>query len=262
MAYRELTQHFPRPGWVEHDPIEIWQAMRTTLAEVGARLAESGETSPPWASPTSARPWSPSTAPAGNPCTGPSCGRTGARPPCAPSSPRRDTCRSCAPDRAGPRSLLQRHQGGLAPHRASSSWPPTIPGLSFCTVDTWVLWNLTGGPDGGAYATDPSNASRTLLLDTERRPGRPSCATSSACPPPTLPRWTLGGPLRHRRPSRPRPGRRRARRRSGRRACWATSRRHCSVRCCFEPGMVKVTYGTGSFALANAGPERPPRRRD
>ena len=46
---------------------------------------------------------------------------------------------------------------------------PLAPGdadLSFCTVDTWVLWNLTGGPSGGAYATDPSNASRTLLLDT------------------------------------------------------------------------------------------------
>src|SRR5271165_5206376 len=43
VAYRELTQHFPRPGWVEHDPTEIWQAVRATLAEVGARLAEAGE---------------------------------------------------------------------------------------------------------------------------------------------------------------------------------------------------------------------------
>ena len=43
---------------------------------------------------------------------------------------------------------------------------PDSPDLSFCTVDTWVLWNLTGGPGGGTYATDPSNASRTLLLDT------------------------------------------------------------------------------------------------
>ena len=43
VAYRELTQHFPRPGWVEHDPAEIWDAVRSTLAEVGARLAESGD---------------------------------------------------------------------------------------------------------------------------------------------------------------------------------------------------------------------------
>ena len=44
VAYRELTQHFPRPGWVEHDPAEIWHAVRDTLAEVGARLAERGDT--------------------------------------------------------------------------------------------------------------------------------------------------------------------------------------------------------------------------
>ena len=38
VAYRELTQHFPRPGWVEHDPAEIWDTVRSTLAELGARL--------------------------------------------------------------------------------------------------------------------------------------------------------------------------------------------------------------------------------
>ena len=42
VAYRELTQHFPRPGWVEHDPAEIWDAVRATLAELGGRLAEAG----------------------------------------------------------------------------------------------------------------------------------------------------------------------------------------------------------------------------
>src|SRR5580704_5150318 len=44
VAYRELTQHFPRPGWVEHDPAEIWASVRDTLAEVGTRLAERGDT--------------------------------------------------------------------------------------------------------------------------------------------------------------------------------------------------------------------------
>ena len=42
VAYRELTQYFPRPGWVEHDPTEIWTAVGETLAEVGTRLAEAG----------------------------------------------------------------------------------------------------------------------------------------------------------------------------------------------------------------------------
>ena len=37
--------------------------------------------------------------------------------------------------------------------------------LAFGTVDTWILWNLTGGADGGVHATDPSNASRTMLFD-------------------------------------------------------------------------------------------------
>src|ERR1700683_313991 len=44
VAYRELTQHFPRPGWVEHDAAEIWDAVCATLAEVGARLAGAGAT--------------------------------------------------------------------------------------------------------------------------------------------------------------------------------------------------------------------------
>ena len=42
VAYRELAQSFPRPGWVEHDPDEIWGAVRDTLGEVGGRLADAG----------------------------------------------------------------------------------------------------------------------------------------------------------------------------------------------------------------------------
>ena len=41
--------------------------------------------------------------------------------------------------------------------------------LAFGTVDTWILWNLTGGADGGVHATDPSNASRTMLYDIGAR---------------------------------------------------------------------------------------------
>ncbi len=43
-AYREITQYFPRPGWVEHDPVEIWDGVCATRAEVGGRLAEAGGT--------------------------------------------------------------------------------------------------------------------------------------------------------------------------------------------------------------------------
>src|SRR5580704_14108922 len=44
VAYRELTQYFPRSGWFEHDAAEIWDAVCATLAEVGGRLAEAGRT--------------------------------------------------------------------------------------------------------------------------------------------------------------------------------------------------------------------------
>ena len=42
VAYGELTQYYPRPGWVEHDPVEIWNVVRATLAEVAGRLADHG----------------------------------------------------------------------------------------------------------------------------------------------------------------------------------------------------------------------------
>jgi glycerol kinase len=132
---------------------------------------------------------------------------------------------------------------------------PGDPNLSFCTVDTWVLWKLSGG---AAYATDPSNASRTLLLDTASRTWSPELCDLFGVPLQTLPEV---------RPS------------AGRIAAVALGDLGPAAavldgvpvsgilgdqqaalfgQACFEPGMVKVTYGTGSFVLANAGPDRPP----
>ena len=45
----------------------------------------------------------------------------------------------------------------------------------FGTIDTWVIWNLTGGRDGGAHVTDVTNASRTMLMDLRRSSGTTSC---------------------------------------------------------------------------------------
>ena len=145
-----------------------------------------------------------------------------------------------------------------APRRPRAR-PPTPRASSFGTVDTWVLWNLTGGPDGGVFATDPSNASRTLLLDTRTLAwsaelcdlfGVPAAHAARGAP--------VGRPLRPRTPAPT----------SGPAAPCSTA---CPIsgilgdqqaalfgQACFEPGMVKVTYGTGSFVLANAGPTRPP----
>ena len=268
VAYRELTQYFPHPGWVEHDPLEIWEAVRSTLAEVAGRLAESGDTEAVAAiGITNQRE------------TLVAFDRANGRPlHRAIVWQDRRTAAMCA-------ELIE--QGHLPMVRATTglvldpyfsatkaAWlvrhgdlelRPDDPNLSFCTVDAWVLWNLTGGAGGtgrsqprGAYVTDPSNASRTLLLDTATRSWSPELCDLFGVPLQTLPEV---------RPS------------AGRIATAALGDLGPASavlegvpvsgilgdqpaalfgQACFEPGMVKVTYGTGSFVLANAGPERPP----
>src|SRR3954464_7868368 len=111
-SYRELTQHFPRPGWVEHDADEIWTAVQTTLAELAGRLADEGvavaavgitnqrETVVAWDRRTG-RPlhralgWQGRGAPARP--TGRGCGSPGARPPAATRCGRRATSRRSGP---------------------------------------------------------------------------------------------------------------------------------------------------------------------
>ena len=260
VAYRELTQHFPRPGWVEHDPAEIWATVRDTLAEVGARLAERGDTVAAIGI-TNQR----ETLVAFDRSTGRPLHR-------AIVWQDRRTAPLCAElTEAGHLPFVRATTGlVLDPYFSATkaAWllrhgdlalAADDPNLSFCTVDSWVLWNLTGGTRGGTYATDPSNASRTLLLDTASLSWSPELCALFGVPPHALPEVrpsagrfgaaalgdlgpAVGGP----------------RRRPGRRACSATSRPRCSGRPASSPGMVKVTYGTGSFALANAGPDRPP----
>ncbi len=124
-------------------------------------------------------------------------------------------------------------------------------------MDTWVLWNLTGGPAGGVYATDPSNASRTLLLDTASLAWSAELCDVFGVPLPALPevRPSAGrfgtaalaglGPASDVLDGVPVSG------------VLGDQQAALFGQACFEPGMVKVTYGTGSFALANAGAERP-----
>jgi glycerol kinase len=259
VAYRELTQHFPRPGWVEHDPTEIWDAVSATLAEVATRLSDSGDAGAVAAiGITNQR----ETLVAFDRATGRPLHR-------AIVWQDRRTAPMCA-------AMIE--QGHLPTVRAATglvldpyfsatkaAWllqhgdlalSADDPDLSFCTVDTWVLWNLTGG---AAFVTDPSNASRTLLFDTATRAWSPELCDLFGVPLHTLPEVH---------PS------------AGRIAAAALAdlgsvaagvldgvpvsgilgdqQAALFGQACFEPGMVKVTYGTGSFVLANAGPERPP----
>jgi glycerol kinase len=258
VSYRELGQHFPRPGWVEHDPAEIWDSVRATLADVGARLAERGDTVAAIGI-TNQR----ETLVTFDRSTGRPLHR-------AIVWQDRRTAALCAELMEAGRLPQVRATTGLVldPYFSATkaAWllrhgdlplSPDDPNLSFCTVDSWVLWNLTGGVRGGTYATDPSNASRTLLLDTATLSWSPELCALFGVPPHTLPevRPSAGrfgtaalsdlGPASAALDGVPVSG------------VLGDQQAALFGQACFEPGMVKVTYGTGSFALANAGPDRP-----
>ena len=154
-GYRELEQHFPQPGWVEHDPDEIWtsveSAVADALADAGIRAAELSaigitnqrETTLVWER------------------------RSGRPVHRAIVWQDRRTAARCA---QLPAELI-RARTGLVPDPYFSAtkleWilertdlPPHE--LAFGTVDTWLVWKLTGG---AAHITDVTNASRTMLLD-------------------------------------------------------------------------------------------------
>ena len=259
VAYRELTQHFPRPGWVEHDPDEIWGATRSTLAELGGRLAGAGHTVAA-VGVTNQR----ETLVAFDRSSGRPLHRAvvwqdrRSAPLCAEMVEaghlpfvRETTGLVLDPYFSATKAAWLLRHGDLALDAGHRH-------LSFCTVDTWVLWNLTGGTRGGAYVTDPSNASRTLLFDTAARAWSPELCTLFGVPAHTLPevrpsagrvaRLVVGdlGPAAAVLEGVPVSG------------ILGDQQAALFGHACFVPGMAKVTYGTGSFVLANAGADRPP----
>jgi glycerol kinase len=153
-GYAELPQHFPRPGWVEHDPEEIWQSV---LRAAEAALRAAGE-EPTAIALTNQREttllWE---------------RRTGMPVQRAIVWQDRRTAERCS----GLDGELLRERTGLVPDPYFSAtkleWllreQGTRAGLAFGTVDSWLVWKLTGGE---VHATDETNASRTLLcsLDT------------------------------------------------------------------------------------------------
>jgi glycerol kinase len=254
MAYRELTQYYPRPGWVEHDAAEIWDAVRTTLDQVAGRLSDHDrvaraigitnqrETVVPW--------------------------DRGSGTPLHRAIVWQD--RRTAPmcrvlTEAGHLPLVRERTGlVLDPYFSATKMRWLLdeaglspgPGLALGTVDSWVLWNLTGGAAGGTFATDATNASRTLLFDiVDRRWSAELCAIFGV-PMGSLPEarpscgrfglvsdLALGGtsPLR------------------GIPVSGMAGDQHAALfgQACFDPGMTKVTFGTGSFVVMNAGPACP-----
>ena len=258
VAYREITQYFPRPGWVEHDPVEIWDAVCATLAEVGGRLAEAGGTVAAIGI-TNQRE------------TLVAFDRSDGRPlhRAIVWQDRRTADICAALEHEGHLPMVRERTGlVLDPYFTATKITYLLaqgdlalsarsPDLAFGTVDSWLLWNLTGGTRGGQFATDPSNASRTMLLDTATLAWSADLCALFGVPPHTLPevRHSAGrfglahlpdlGPataVLHGVPV------------SG---VLGDQQAALFGQACIDPGMVKVTYGTGSFVLANAGPDRP-----
>jgi glycerol kinase len=234
-GYREVPQYFPRPGWVEHDPDELWESVlgaatdaladarieSTDLSAVG--LANQRETTVVWDR------------------------RSGRPVHRAIVWQDRRTAERC---RELPRDLI-RDRTGLVPDPYFSAtkleWilsERDAAGLAFGTIDAWLLWKLTGGE---IHATDVSNASRTLLFNLETLEWDRELLELFGVPESVLPRVVPSSGivgeadlLGARVPIAGIAGDQQA-------ALFGQA--------CFRPGQAKATYGTGSFVLVNAGTE-------
>jgi glycerol kinase len=121
-------------------------------------------------------------------------------------------------------------------------------GLAFGTIDTWVLWNLTGGRDGGVHATDVTNASRTMLMDLRTLDWHEESLELMAIPRSLLPQIRSSSEIY---------GEARATALRGRPVAGMLGDQQAALfgQTCFARGEAKNTYGTGSFLLVNTGPE-------
>jgi glycerol kinase len=243
-AYREFPQHFPQPGWVEHDADDIWNVTLETLTEVVGRVSEpvaaigitnQRETVVVWDRTT---------------------GRPLAR---AIVWQDRRTAGRCDELRAAGHEPLVRRLTGLVldPYFSATklSWllhgggvDGSTPGFAFGTVDSWLTWKLTGGVDGGVHATDPSNASRTMLYDIGA-----GAWSDQLCELFDVPRSCLPEVM----PSSGRFGVTAPGSAAGLRVpvsgIAGDQQAALFGQACVEPGMTKNTYGTGSFVLTNVG---------
>ena len=245
-AQREFRQIFPQPGWVEHDPMEIWrttlEVAKNAMEKLGAQaediaaigITNQRETTVLWDKKT------------GEPVCNAivwQCRRTA----------------GIIDDLvAGGYGEIIRKKTGLVPDAYFSGskirWIlDHIPGarqraeageLLFGTVDTWLIWNLTGGE---VHATDYTNASRTMLFNIHTLDWDPELLELLQVPRSILPEVKpssclfgttefslLGGQI-------PITG--------------AAGDQQCAMfgQCCFRPGQLKNTYGTGCFLLMNTG---------
>ena len=248
-AQQEFPQHFPRPGWVEHDPEDLWATTRRTAlaavaeANLTARdlaafgLTNQRETTLLWDR------------------------RTGR--PLAPAIVWQDrrTAALCEKlRRRGLEPLFRRRTGlVLDPYFSGTklAWLlDHLPGartraargeLAFGTVDTWLLWKLTGGE---VHATDVSNASRTLLLNLRTGAWDDELLRLLRIPRAVLPAVRASSEVYGHVSSIP------ALRGVPISGVAGDQQSALFGQACFRPGMAKNTYGTGCFLLLHTG-EKP-----
>jgi glycerol kinase len=254
-AQKEHRQRFPSPGWVEHDASEIW---RNTLEVIDSALARGGLTAADLAAVgiTNQR----ETVLLWNRHTG---------EPLHPALVWQDTrvaeqvatyARDGGPDRFREKTGLP-----LATYFSAlkARWLlDNIPGARSLaqagdallgTVDSWLLWNLTGGAQGGAHVTDVTNASRTQLMSLATLAWDTQLLAAfdvpAACLPRIVPSSALHGeiscaPLR------------------GVQVAGILGDQQAALlgQTCFRPGEAKNTYGTGCFLLMNTGTRAVPSR--
>jgi glycerol kinase len=240
-AYREFAQHYPEPGWVEHDATEIWSVAADTLRQV---VDEVGRSNVAAIGITNQR----ETVLAWNRSTGTPYGTA------IVWQDRRTAARCDELNAAGHLPLIRERTGlVLDPYFSGTkaAWLlehrdiPVDADLAIGTIDSWIVWNLTGGR---RFVTDVTNASRTMLCDIRSCSWDPELCELIGVPIEALPEIV---------PSSGRIG---------------TTAPECGVpegipisgiagdqqaalfgQACTSPGMAKNTYGTGSFVLLNVG---------
>jgi glycerol kinase len=235
-AYSEFEQHFPQPGWVEHDAAEIWAVTRRVAAEAiaaagidgaqldGIGIANQRETVVAW-----------------DPAGGEPLHR-------ALVWQDRRTAGRCEELRAAGHEPLVRERTGLVldPYFSGTKieWlARNVEGperAAFGTIDSWLVFKLTG-----RHATDYTNASRTMLFDIHRRHwDEELCGLLGVDPaqlPEPLPSACVYGTTAEFGGDVPVAG------------IAGDQQAALFGQACFEPGSAKNTYGTGSFVLLNTG---------
>jgi len=249
-GYAPVVSRYPRPGWVEQDPEDLWQSV---LLAVGRALESGGVTARQLLAlgVTNQREttllWE----------------RSSGRPVCpAVVWQCRRTAAICAALRADGLEELVRSRTGLLldPYFSGPKvkWlldsDPELRGraergeLAFGTVDSWLVWNLTGGR---AHVTDASNASRTLLLDIDKVAWDSELLEALSVPAGLLPRIVpSAGVVGETMAQDPIP--------AGLPVAGIAGDQQAALfgQGCFAPGQAKSTYGTGCFLLMQTGAER------